>query len=65
MIPIETVIAKVTELRAACATKALGAPEMERPEFAYGAACGRDAAFAMVLEEISEMIEAANKREED
>lgn len=69
MIPVEHILAKVTSLRQECAAKALGAPDRERPEFAYGEVVGRDAAFAMVLEAISEMIEElANrelKREED
>lgn len=67
MIPIETVIARVTDLRQQCATKALGAPNRERPEFAYGEAVGQDAAFAMTLEAISDLIEIENReeREED
>lgn len=69
MIPIEKVIARVTDLRQQCAAKALGAPNRERPEFAYGEVVGQDAAFAMTLEAISELIEEEtnreNKREED
>lgn len=67
MIRVESILAKVTSLRAECAAKALGSPDRERPELSYGEAIGRDAAFAMVLEAISEMIEAESReeREED
>lgn len=69
MIPVEHILARVTSLRQESAASALGAPNRERPEFAYGEAVGRDAAFALILEAISEMIEEEanreNRREED
>lgn len=56
MIPIERVLAKVTELRSAWAQQAVSSPDRENPAFAYGEAAGRDAAFAIVLESINEIL---------
>lgn len=66
MITVESVLAKVAALRSESMQAGVASPNKEQPSFAYGEICGRDEAFALVLEAISEMIEAdAAEREED
>jgi len=62
MITIEVVIARVTALRQE-SLETVRSPNRERPEFAYGEICGRDSAFALVLEAMDELIEEESQRE--
>jgi len=69
MITIEAVIARVTALRLESMETGVRSPNREQPSlFAYGEVCGRDSAFALVLEAMEELIEeeaSREKREED
>lgn len=62
MVTLEAVIARVTALRAESMQTGVASPNRERPEFAYGELCGRDSAFALVLEELLELL-AQQERE--
>lgn len=57
MVTLEAVIARVTALRADSMQAGVSSPNREHPEFAYGEICGRDSAFALVLEAITELLE--------
>ena len=63
MITIESVIARVSSLRQDSMQAAVRANGPDRPEFEYGVACGRDSAFALVLEAMDELIEEESQRE--
>lgn len=68
MITIEAVIARVTALRLESMQSGVRSPNREQPLMAYGEICGRDSAFALVLEAIEGLIEDdanRDKREED
>ena len=57
MVTLEAVIARVIALRAESMQAGVSSPNREHPEFAYGEVCGRDSAFALVLEEITGLLE--------
>lgn len=51
------VLRLIDEMRAEWAAAAVQAPDKDRPEFAYGVACGRDQAAAFLKERITNTLE--------
>lgn len=64
MISVETILAKVTELRQTLASESLASPLLDHgPSYGYGFAAGRDAAFAIILQSIEESLNEERERE--
>jgi hypothetical protein len=66
MLAIETVIARVAALREDCRNHGIKYIDDGRnPAYEHGILFGRDAAFAIVLQEIQELLEKDAQSEED